>query len=258
MTTPLLQHLAREDARREDLGLTRRLRDRDADDLVDLAGNDYLGLLRHPLVVGGAVDAAETYGGGAGASRLVSGTLGIHAELEEALASLTGAPAGLVLSTGYHANLAAVTALADAGTTIVSDAHVHASLVDACRLARGTVRIVPHHDLDTLAAAVREAPTERVLVLVESVYSVLGDAAPLAEIMDIAEERGATVLVDEAHGVGVVGERGEGLVAALGLTGRDDLVVTATLSKSLAAQGHGPRARGRAPPPGQRGPTLHL
>ncbi|MCH8611687.1 8-amino-7-oxononanoate synthase [Arsenicicoccus dermatophilus] len=237
MSTPLLRHLAVEDARRESLGLTRRLRDRDADDLVDLAGNDYLGLLRHPLVVRGAIEALETYGGGAGASRLVSGTLAVHAELERRLAELTGAVTGLALSTGYHANLSAVTALADPGTTIVSDAHVHASLIDAARLSRAAVVVARHNDVAHLAEFVGSARTERVLVLLESVYSVLGDAAPLAEILAAVAGSGATLLVDEAHGLGVVGERGEGLVASMGLAGRDDVVVTATLSKSLAAQG---------------------
>ncbi|WP_286968432.1 MULTISPECIES: 8-amino-7-oxononanoate synthase [Arsenicicoccus] len=237
MPTPLLRHLAAEDEHRESLGLTRRLRARDGDELVDLAGNDYLGLLRHPLVVSGAVEAARSYGGGAGASRLVSGTLAIHGELERELAELTGAATGLVLSTGYHANLAAITALADAETTIVSDAHVHASLIDACRLSRGRVVVARHNDVDDLARLVREAGTARVLVVVESVYSVLGDAAPLDEIAGVAADLGATVLVDEAHGLGVLGERGEGLVAASGLGARPDVVVTATLSKSLAAQG---------------------
>ncbi|AKT50485.1 8-amino-7-oxononanoate synthase [Arsenicicoccus sp. oral taxon 190] len=237
MPTPLLRHLAAQDDRRESLGLTRRLRARDGERLVDLAGNDYLGLLRHPRVRLGATDAVDTYGGGAGASRLVSGTLAIHDRLEQELAELTGAATGLALSTGYHANLAAVTALADADTTIVSDAHVHASLIDGCRLARARVVVARHHDVDDLVRLVREATTPRVLVVVESVYSVLGDAAPLAEIVGATSDLGATLLVDEAHGIGVRGDRGQGLVHELGLAGRGDVVVTATLSKSLAAQG---------------------
>lgn len=237
MTTPLLAHLAEVDARRDAAGLTRRLAVHADDGLLDLAGNDYLGLLRHPLVVDGAVAAVREHGGGAGASRLVSGTLPVHERLEDELADLTGADSALVLSTGYHANLAAITALADADTTIVSDAHVHASLIDAARLARGRVVVARHNDVAHVAEFVAAADTPRVLVVVESVYSVLGDAAPLADLVPVVEAAGATLLVDEAHGVGVVGERGEGLVASLGLAGRPDVVVTATLSKSLAAQG---------------------
>ena len=126
-----------------------------SEDLLDLAGNDYLGLRQHPAVVAGAVAAAETYGGGAGASRLVTGTLPLHEELEQALAAFTGFPEALVFSTGYHANLSAVSALTDPDTLVVSDAHVHSSMIDACRLSRASVVVVPHNDV----AAVDEALT---------------------------------------------------------------------------------------------------
>src|SRR5690606_13308197 len=118
-------------------GLVRRLFASDtAGPMIDLAGNDYLGLARDPRVVAAAAKAAEEYGAGAAASRLVTGTLSVHDQLEGALATFTGFPAALVLSTGYHANLAAVAALTDADTLVVSDAHVHASMIDACRLSR--------------------------------------------------------------------------------------------------------------------------
>lgn len=228
--------LADRSAEREAAGLVRSLRPRAAaESAVDLAGNDYLGLSRHPLVIAAAGEAARVWGAGAGASRLVTGTLALHTELETALAGYAGQPAALVLSTGYHANLAAVSALADRETLVVSDAHIHASLVDAVRLSRARLVVVPHSDVGAVRAALAgAAPGERALVLAESVYSVLGDAAPLTELAGACAEAGAMLLVDEAHGLGV---HGPGLVAAAGLAGRPDVVVTATLSKALGSQG---------------------
>ncbi|MEQ6903574.1 aminotransferase class I/II-fold pyridoxal phosphate-dependent enzyme, partial [Nocardioides sp. YIM 152588] len=229
--------LADEAAAREAAGLTRRLRARDAaDPAVDLAGNDYLGLARDPAVARGAAEAALAWGAGASASRLVTGTLAVHAALEDELAAYLGQPAALVTSTGYHANLAVVAGLADRTTRVLSDAHIHASLVDGVRLSRARLTVVPHSDVaavrDGLAAAA--AAGERAMVLAESVYSVLGDAAPLAELADLAERYDALLVVDEAHGLGV---HGPGLVAAQGLAGHPHVVVTATLSKSLGSQG---------------------
>lgn len=229
--------LADEAAKREDAGLTRRLRERPADDpTIDLAGNDYLGLARDPGVRQAAADAALRWGSGASASRLVTGTLALHAELEAELADYLGQPSALVLSTGYHANLAVVTALADSSARVISDAHVHASLVDAVRLSRARLTVVPHSDVDAVRAGLVSAAEagERAIVLVESVYSVLGDAAPLVELTELCEEYDALLVVDEAHGVGV---HGPGLVTTLGLAGRPHVVVSATLSKSLGSQG---------------------
>lgn len=226
-----------EAAGRESAGLTRRLRARAADDAtIDLAGNDYLGLARDPAVSRAAADAALTWGSGASASRLVTGTLAVHAELEAELAAYLEQPAALVFSTGYHANLAVVTALADRTTRVISDAHIHASLVDAVRLSRAQLTVVPHSDVDAVRAGLvaAEAAGERAMVLVESVYSVLGDAAPLGELAALCEQYDALLVVDEAHGVGV---HGPGLVATLGLAGLPHVLVTATLSKSLGSQG---------------------
>lgn len=221
---------------RRERGLERRLVERAAD-TIDLAGNDYLGLARDPRVVRAAAAAAERWGAGAGASRLVTGTLGVHADVEAALADWTGLPAALALSTGYHANLAAVTALTDEDTLIVSDAHVHASLIDACRLSRGTVRVVPHNDVVAVTAALRERTQPHAVVVVESIYSVLGDAAPLAELAAVCADHDAALLVDEAHGLGVAGDAGRGLVHATGVASTASVIVTATLSKSLGSQG---------------------
>ena len=230
--------LAGEASRRDEAGLRRALRPRPADEpVLDLAGNDYLGLSRHPDVTVAAADAARAWGAGAGASRLVTGTLGIHDELERELATFLRQPSALVMSTGYHANLGVVTALVDRDCLVVSDAHVHASLVDAARLSRAEIAIVPHNDTDAVATALAGAPDRRAIVLAESVYSVLGDAAPLLELAELCATYGALLVVDEAHGLGVVGDGGHGLVPDLGLAGLDHVVVTATLSKALGSQG---------------------
>lgn len=205
------------------------------DDAIDLAGNDYLGLSRDPRVVSAGVDALRRYGAGAAASRLVTGTLDVHEELEAALADLTGQQAAFAFSSGYAANLAAITAFVDRDTSILLDAHAHASLHDAARASRAAYSTFEHNDASDLASQLRDA-SGRVIVAVESIYSVQGDAAPLGEIADICASFGALLVVDEAHGVGVAGA-GRGLVHALGLAGAPDVVVTATLSKSLGSQG---------------------
>ncbi|MGL5928520.1 MAG: aminotransferase class I/II-fold pyridoxal phosphate-dependent enzyme [Dermatophilaceae bacterium] len=235
MTRPLdwLREVADD---RDAAGLTRRL-SVTGGDVLDLAGNDYLGLRRHPAVVAGAVEAVQTHGSGAGASRLVTGTLDVHAELEAALAELTGAPSALVLSTGYAANLAVLGALADAGTLVVSDEHAHASLIDGCRLARAAVSVNRHNDLEHVAELLARRENPRAVVVAESVYSVLGDAAPVADLVALTADAGALLVVDEAHALGVVGPGGSGLVAAAGAAQAEHVVVTATLSKSFAAQG---------------------
>lgn len=220
---------------REEAGLTRVTRV--VPDLLDLAGNDYLALRTDPRVVEGALRATREHGAGAGASRLVTGTHPVHAELEAALVDLTGSPAALVLSTGYHANLSALTALTDAETLIVSDAHVHASLIDGARLSRADVVIARHGDLAHVEELLASRTQPRAVVVVESIYSVLGDAVDLPRLHAICRRHGATLLVDEAHGIGVLGDRGEGGVAASGLSYEPDVVTTLTLSKTLGAQG---------------------
>ncbi|RII13927.1 8-amino-7-oxononanoate synthase 1 [Streptomyces sp. YIM 130001] len=223
--------------RRRSAGLERVLRPRAPHtDALDLAGNDYLGLTRHPDVVAGAADAAHVWGGGATGSRLVTGTTALHTRLEAELAEFSGFEAALVLSSGYAANLAAVTALAPHGTLIVSDAGNHASLIDGCRLARGTTSVVAHAAPD----AVRKALATHVgegLVVTDSVFSVDGDAAPLVETARFCREFGAGLLLDDAHGLGVLGSGGRGAADVAGLAGAPDVVATITLSKSLGSQG---------------------
>ncbi|MGW0711167.1 8-amino-7-oxononanoate synthase [Streptomyces sp. NPDC002643] len=224
-------------AARRRAGLVRTLRPRPADSpLLDLSSNDYLGLSRHPEVTEGAAEAARRWGGGATGSRLVSGTTELHGELERELADFCGFEAALVFSSGYAANLAAVTALAPHGSLIVSDAGNHASLIDGCRLARGTTQVVGHGDPDAVRKALgtRTGPA---IAVSDTVFSVDGDAAPLAELAAACREYGAGLVVDDAHGLGVLGDGGRGAAYAAGLAGDPDVVATVTLSKSLGSQG---------------------
>ncbi|MFJ7208850.1 8-amino-7-oxononanoate synthase [Streptomyces sp. NPDC098789] len=222
---------------RERAGLVRTLRPRPASSpLLDLASNDYLGLTRHPETVEGARAAAERWGAGATGSRLVTGTTELHAELERELAAFCGFEAALVLSSGYAANLAAVTALSDRETLVVSDAGNHASIVDGCRLSRARTEVVPHADPDAARKALAGHPG-RALLVSDSVFSVDGDAAPLAAYAAVCRESGAALVVDDAHGLGVLGEGGRGALHAAGLAGAPDVVATLTLSKSLGSQG---------------------
>lgn len=226
-----------QDRARREAGLVRVLRPRQAaSPLLDLASNDYLGLARHPEVVEGAASAARTWGGGATGSRLVTGTTALHAELERELADFCGFEAALVFSSGYAANLAAVTALAPHGSLVVSDAGNHASLIDGCRLARGTTQVVGHADPDAVRKALAAHGGPAVAVS-DTVFSVDGDAAPLAGLAEACRAHGAGLIVDDAHGLGVLGDGGRGAVRGAGLAGCEDVVATVTLSKSLGAQG---------------------
>ncbi|RDI65391.1 8-amino-7-oxononanoate synthase [Nocardia pseudobrasiliensis] len=219
-------------------GLRRELRARAPETgLIDLASNDYLGLSRHPEVIEGAIEAVRKWGAGSTGSRLVTGTTTEHEEFEAELADFVGARAGLVFASGYAANLGVVTALSGRGALVVSDAGSHASLVDACRLSRARVEIAPHGDVAAVDRLLAARTEERALVVTDSVFSADGDLAPLAELHRVVRANGAVLVVDEAHGLGVRGAGGRGLVHELGLAGQPDLVITATLSKALAAQG---------------------
>jgi 8-amino-7-oxononanoate synthase len=229
--------IAEQAAARAAAGLRRELRPRAAGTgVLDLAGNDYLGLSLHPEVTRAGARACVTWGAGATGSRLVTGSTALHAELEAELADFTGFEAALVLASGYAANLAAVTALTGPGGLIVSDAANHASLIDGCRLSRAATEVVPHAD----PAAVRKALARHAgpaAVLSDTVFSVDGDAAPLAALAAAAREHGAALLLDDAHGLGVLGPGGRGAAHAAGLAGAPDVVCTVTLSKALGAQG---------------------
>lgn len=233
-----LAWLAEVEQRRRQAGLRRSLRARPAVATeLDLASNDYLGLSTHPAVIAGGVEALHTWGGGAGGSRLVTGNTELHQHFEQQLADFVGAPAGLVFSSGYTANLGAVVSLSGPGSLLVSDAYSHASLVDACRLSRARVVITPHRDLDAVAAALAGRDEERAVVLTESVFSADGALAPLRELHQVCRSHGALLIVDEAHGLGVRGQGGRGLLHEAGLAGAPDVVMTTTLSKALGSQG---------------------
>jgi len=235
-TSPLAWLEDAEQQRRE-AGLRRSLRPRPAVATeLDLASNDYLGLSQHPGVIEGGVIALRMWGAGATGSRLVTGDTELHQQFECDLAEFVGASAGLLFSSGYMANLAAVASLSGPGSLLVSDAYSHASLVDACRLSRARVVVTPHRDAGAVDAALRSRDQERAVVITESVFSADGALAPLRELHEVCRRHGALLIVDEAHGLGVRGG-GRGLLYELGLAGAPDVVMTTTLSKALGSQG---------------------
>jgi 8-amino-7-oxononanoate synthase len=234
--SPLAWLEAVEQQRRQ-AGLRRSLRPRAAVATeLDLASNDYLGLSQHPDVIEGGVAALRIWGAGATGSRLVTGDTELHQQFEAELADYVGAAAGLLFSSGYTANLGAVVGLSGPGSLLVSDAHSHASLVDACRLSRARVVVTPHRDADAVDAALRSRDEERAVVITDSVFSADGALAPLRELHDVCRRHRALLIVDEAHGLGVRGG-GRGLLHELGLAGVPDVVMTTTLSKALGSQG---------------------
>ena len=236
--TGWLDALERLAGSRAKAGLTRQLRPRPADDaVVDLAGNDYLGLSVHPAVIKGAATSLRAYGSGATGSRLVRGSTAAHSALEAALASWLGSPSALVFSSGYLANLAAVRGATAVCDLIVSDAYNHASLIDGCKLSGARTVVAPHNSPAGVAAILDAHPGQPAVVVTESVFSVDGDLAPLRSLHEVTSARGALLLVDDAHALGILGPSGAGGVAAAGLAGRPDVIVTATLSKSLGGAG---------------------
>lgn len=219
-------------------GLRRSLRTRPpVGTELDLASNDYLGLSQHPNVIAGGVDALRTWGAGSTGSRLVTGNTELHESFESALAEFVGAESALVFSSGYTGNLGAVVALSGPGSLLVSDALTHASLVDACRLSRARVEVTPHRDVQAVAAALAARDEERAIVVTDSVFSADGVLAPLRALHDVCRRHGALLIVDEAHGLGVRGSGGRGLLHEVGLAGAPDVVMTTTLSKALGSQG---------------------
>lgn len=219
-------------------GLRRALHPRPADGCqVDLASNDYLGLAQHPEVINAGVRALRTWGAGSTGSRLVTGNTELHEEFEQSLADFVGASAGLVFSSGYTANLGALVSLSGPGSLVVSDAAAHASLVDGCRLSRARVVVTPHLDIEAVAAALAGRDEERAVVVTDSVFSTDGALAPLGRLHEVCRAHGAVLLVDEAHGLGVRGAGGRGLLHETGLAGAPDVVMTTTLSKALGSQG---------------------
>jgi 8-amino-7-oxononanoate synthase len=235
------QWLERQAAVRERRGQVRRPLPRAAHErFIDLASNDYLGLATDPRVTGAAAEAATRWGAGATSSRLVAGTTNLHLDLEQELATLAGMEAALVFSSGYLANIGVITALGGPGTLIIADEHCHASMIDGFRLSRSRTESFAHNCVEEAGRLLAGRPEPRAIIAVESVYSVLGDAAPLAELLALAEQYDAMLLIDEAHSLGVTGGgnfQGHGSVAGSALAGHPDVIVTATLSKALGSQG---------------------
>jgi 8-amino-7-oxononanoate synthase len=210
----------------------------DGKDVWLFAGSNYLDLARHPQVVEAASRAAHELGCAAGGSRLISGNLAIHEALEAELADFLGTEAALVFNTGYMANLGVIPALADEGDVVVSDALNHASIVDGCRLSRAAVRVFEHGNPDALQEALEDvAPRHRrVLVALDGVYSMDGDVAPLERMVPLAKRHGAIVLVDDAHGTGMLGASGRGSHELRGVEDGIDILM-GTLGKSLGSFG---------------------
>jgi 8-amino-7-oxononanoate synthase len=201
-----------------------------------LCSNNYLGLADHPRVREAAAEAAMRYGAGSGASRLISGNMTIHRRLEEQLAAFKGSEACLLFGSGYLANAGVVSALAREGDVVFSDALNHASIIDGCRLARAETFVYRHLDVDHLEWGLRQAEGRGSLIVTDGVFSMDGDVAPLDEIVELAHRYDARVMVDEAHGTGVLGPDGRGAVAAAGLEDDADLIV-GTLGKALGSYG---------------------
>ncbi len=206
-------------------------------EMLLFCGNDYLGLSHHPEVIHAAVEATRQYGVGAGASRLISGTTELHARLEEEIARFKGKEKALVFSSGYLANLGVVSALAGEKDLIVMDKLCHASLIDAARLSGAKVRVFPHKNYDRCEEILKKSGSHpRKLIISDSVFSMDGDLADSARLVKLKERYDALLILDDAHGTGVLGLEGRGAVEGTGLESRVD-VFTGTFSKSLGAVG---------------------
>lgn len=208
----------------------------DGRSVVCLCSNNYLGLANHPDIARAAIDAARLEGTGAAASRLITGTMTAHEEAEAAFAAFVGLPAAALFSTGYAANVGTIQALVDRRDLVFSDALNHASLIDGCRLSQATVHVYRHRDATHLEELLRRhrARGRRALIVTDSLFSMDGVIAPVAELAELAIRHDAGLLVDEAHALGVLGPSGRGVCAARGVV--PDLVV-GTLGKSFGVAG---------------------
>jgi glycine C-acetyltransferase/8-amino-7-oxononanoate synthase len=210
----------------------------DGEPVLLLCSNNYLGLAAHPQVRQAAAEAALTLGAGSGASRLISGTMTIHGQLERRLAEFEGTDACMLFGSGYLANMGVIGALAGRGDLVFSDQLNHASIVDGCRLSRAQVCVYRHLDLEHLEAELvaRRGAGGRRLIVTDSVFSMDGDIAPLPELVELARHHEAQIVVDEAHAIGAIGPGGRGVLAAAGLEGEVDAIV-GTLGKALGSYG---------------------
>jgi len=208
----------------------------DGREVLLLCSNDYLGLTAHPRLREAAAEAALRWGTGAGASRLISGSMAPHRRLERRLAGFKGYEAALLFGSGYLANIGAISALAGRGRVVFSDELNHASIVDGCRLARAETFVYRHADVEHLAWGLRQAEGRGSLIASDGLFSMDGDVAPLGELAELARRHGCRLMVDEAHATGALGPGGRGTVAGAGLSDEVDLVV-GTLGKALGSYG---------------------
>ncbi|MCB9431063.1 MAG: glycine C-acetyltransferase [Ardenticatenaceae bacterium] len=205
--------------------------------LLNFCANNYLGLANHPRICQAAKDGIDQYGVGPGAVRTIAGTMSLHVALEQRLAAFKKAEACITFQSGFTANLATIPALVGRGDLIFSDELNHASIIDATRLSRATVIRYAHNDVDDLQRQIVAAPTGgRRLIVTDGVFSMDGDVAPLDKICDVAEQHDIVLMVDDAHGEGVLGEGGRGIVDHFGLHGRVHIEV-GTLSKAFGVVG---------------------
>ncbi len=204
---------------------------------LNLSSNNYLGLSTHPKVKEAAAQAIQQYGVGTGASALISGHTQHHQKLAEKVAQFKGEEAALIFSTGYMANVGILSALLGAGDLVYADRLSHASIIDGCRMSKATLKVFPHRDAQFLARHLgRVATGRKVLIVTDGVFSMDGDLAPLPEIVKLAEQHGAIVMVDDAHATGVLGPTGRGTLEHFGLEGRGTIQM-GTLSKAVGAFG---------------------
>ena len=204
--------------------------------VIMLGSNNYLGLTNHPKVKEAAKAAIDKYGSGCAGSRFLNGTLDIHMELEEKLARLVGKEDAIVFSTGMMVNLGVISTIVGRNDTVIVDRTDHASILDGTRLSFGQTRKYRHNDMESLERTLRNCETDGKLIVIDGVFSMHGDLANLPAIVELAEKHGAVVMVDDAHGIGVMGEEGRGTANHFGLTDRVHLIM-GTFSKSLASVG---------------------
>jgi 8-amino-7-oxononanoate synthase len=212
----------------------------DGQRFINFASNDYLGLSQHPFLKTAAQEAIERFGVGAGASRLVTGSLSVHKKLEQELATFKGTESALLFGSGYAAAIGTLCSLLGPGDIILLDKLVHACIIDGAKLSGAIIRVFPHNNIEKLkehlAWARKNHPDKKPLIATESVFSMDGDLANLPAIVQLKNEFEALLFVDEAHATGVVGPKGTGLVDALGLTGEVDIQM-GTLSKAIGVSG---------------------
>lgn len=204
--------------------------------MIMVGSNNYLGLTNHPKVKEAAIEAIKKYGTGCAGSRFLNGTLDIHVKLEEKLARFMRKEAALIFSTGFQVNLGVISALIGKNDVVIIDKMDHASIIDGCRLSFGEVKKFRHNDMADLERILREYDDRGKLIVVDGVFSMEGDIANLPEIVELAKKYGARVMVDDAHGIGVMGKTGRGTVEHFGLEDEVDLIM-GTYSKSLASIG---------------------